>query len=62
MSDHDVSRLRHLIELLESELHEQQRRQQDTISALDRARAELQALDGSVVFFDGEELPRGRHE
>jgi hypothetical protein len=61
MSDHDVSRLRHLIELLESELHESQRRQA-LIVALDRARAELQALDGSVVFFDGEELPCGRNE
>jgi hypothetical protein len=62
MSDHDVSRLRHLIELLEDELHQAQRRQQTPIVALDRARSELQALDGSVVFFDGEELPRGRHE
>jgi hypothetical protein len=60
MSDHDVSRLRHLIELLESELHESQRRQQALIVALDRARAELQALDGGVTtFFDGELLRGG---
>jgi hypothetical protein len=56
MSDHDVSRLRHLIELLESELHEHQRRQRTLIAALERARAELVALDGGVTIYDGEPI------
>jgi hypothetical protein len=55
----DAQRLQHHIELLESELCESMRRQQALISALDRARAELQALDGSISFYDGEVLSRG---
>jgi hypothetical protein len=55
----DASRLQHHIELLESELNESLKRQQSLIAALDRARAQLQALDGSVTFFDGERLVRG---
>ena len=39
----DTRRLQHYIELIESELHQSQRRQQSLISALDRARAELAA-------------------
>jgi chromosome segregation ATPase len=59
MSDHDVSRLRHIIELLESELHEHQRQQQALISELQRARAQLQAIDGNITFYDGELLRGG---
>jgi hypothetical protein len=55
----DASRLQHHIELIEDELHQSQRRQQALVAALDRARAQLQALDGSVTFFDGERLVRG---
>jgi hypothetical protein len=54
MSNDDIDRLRHLIELFEDELHQSQRRQQSLINALDRARAEIRALDGGVSFFDGE--------
>jgi hypothetical protein len=54
----DASRLQHTIELLESELHESQRRQQALIAALERARAELRALDGGITFYDGEPLRR----
>ena len=52
----DADRLHHLVELLEDELRQSQRRQQSLIAALDRARAELQALDGGISFFDGEVL------
>jgi len=52
----DAKRLRHYIELLEDELHQSQRRQQSLIAALDRARAELHALQGGIAFFDGEAL------
>jgi hypothetical protein len=55
----DRQRLTNLIELIEDELHQSQRRQQALIAALSRARAELMALDGSVVFHDGERLVRG---
>jgi hypothetical protein len=54
MSNDDIDRLRHLIELFEDELRQSQRRQQSLINALDRARAEIRALDGGVSFFDGE--------
>jgi hypothetical protein len=55
----DTRRIEHFIELLEIELHESQRRQQALIAALDRARAELHALDGGALFYDGERLCRG---
>lgn len=58
MTDPDAQRLQHYIELLEDELHQSQRRQQSLIAALDRARAELAALDGGIAFFDGEVLIR----
>ena len=59
MSD-DTRRLQHLIELLEDELHQSQRRQQALISALHKAKAELHALeDGGVLFYDGEKLVCG---
>jgi hypothetical protein len=55
----DRERLTHLLELLTDELHQSQRRQQALIVALDKARAEIAALDGTVVFHDGERLIRG---
>jgi hypothetical protein len=55
----DTNRLQHYIELLTAELHESQRRQQALIAALDKARHELMALDGNIVFYDGERLIRG---
>lgn len=58
--NNDAQRLTHYIALLEDELHQSQRRQQALIAALDRARAELQALDGGALFHDGEVLHRGR--
>lgn len=55
----DAARLTHLIALLEDELHQSQHRQQALIVALDKARAELHALEnGGVCFYDGE-LIRG---
>jgi len=56
MASEDNDRLHHLIELLEDELHQAQRRQQSLIAALERARAELVALDGGVTIFDGEPI------
>jgi hypothetical protein len=55
----DATRIQHYIELLEAELHQSQRRQQALIVALDRARAQLQALDGGTNIFDGELLRGG---
>ena len=55
----EAQRLRHYIRLLEAELHEHQKRQQTLIAALDRARAELGALEGGAAFYDGEALPCG---
>ena len=55
----DTRRLQHFIELIESELHQSQRRQQALVAALDRARAELAALDGGSIFYDGERLHGG---
>ena len=55
----DAQRLQHYIELLEDEIRQSQRRQQALISALDRARAELAALDGGALFYDGELLHGG---
>ena len=55
----EARRLRHYVRLLEAELHESQRRQQDLISALHKAKAELHALDGGALFYDGERLIRG---
>ena len=55
----DTRRLQHFIELIESELHQSQRRQQALVAALDRARAELRALDGGALFYDGELLHGG---
>ncbi len=52
----DTDRLQHYIELLQTELHQAQRRQQELVSALDRARHELVALQGGIAFFDGEAL------
>ena len=50
-------RVTHLIELLTDELHQSQRRQQALISALEKARAELYAINSGVaVYFDGEKL------
>lgn len=54
----DTDRLTHYIELLEDELHQSQKRQQSLIAALERARAELAALDGGALFYDGERLCR----
>ena len=59
MSDSESKRLQHYILLLEDELHQAQGRQQALIAALSRARAELAALDGGALFFDGERLCRG---
>jgi hypothetical protein len=55
----ESDRLQHYILLIEDELHQSQRRQQALIAALDRARAELHALDGGALYFDGERLCRG---
>ena len=54
----DRERLTHLVELLNAELCDSMRHQQSLIVALDRARAELQALDGTIVYLDGERLVR----
>ena len=59
MSDSESKRLQHYILLLEDELHQAQGRRQALIAALSRARAELAALDGGALFFDGERLCRG---
>jgi hypothetical protein len=48
----DTNRLQHYIELLEAELHQAQQRQQALIAALHRARAEIAALDGGILFYD----------
>ena len=52
----DTQKLRDRIHLIEAELHEHQRKQQALIAALERARAELVALDGGVTIYDGEPI------
>jgi hypothetical protein len=52
----DATRLQHYVELLEAELHQSMERQRALIAALDRARAELVALDGGTNIFDGEPI------
>jgi hypothetical protein len=59
MSSDDTRRISHYIELLEAELRESMERQRSLIAALDRAKAELHALDGGALYFDGERLDRG---
>lgn len=54
----EAKRIAHYCQLLETELTECQRRQQALIAALHRARAELQALDGRLLYLDGELLIR----
>ena len=54
----DRRRLINLVELIESELHQSQRQQQGLINALTKAKAELEALDGTIVYLDGERLIR----
>ena len=55
----DTRRIQHYIELLEDELHQAQRKQQALIAALERARAELVAIEGGITIFDGEVLCGG---
>ena len=55
----EAQRIQSYILLLEDELRQSQRRQQALIAALDKARAELAALDGGIAFHDGERLVRG---
>ena len=52
----EPQRLRYQIQILEAELHESQRRQQQLIATLDRARAELVASEGGLAIFDGEPI------
>jgi hypothetical protein len=55
----DPQMLRDRIEIIELELHESQRKQQALIASLQRAKAELVALEGGITFFDGERLCGG---
>jgi hypothetical protein len=55
----DHERLSHLVQLLTDQIHQSQRQQQSLINALSKAKAELAALDGGVIYLDGELLNRG---
>ena len=52
----DAKRLARLIEVIQAELLECQQRQRLLIAALHKAKAEVAALDGGPLFFDGERL------
>ena len=60
MASDESQRLIRYIEIIEAELHQCQERQRLLISALEKARAELYAINsGGVVYFDGEKLVCG---
>jgi hypothetical protein len=52
----DPQMIRDRIEIIEIQLHENQREQQRLIAAIQRARAELAAQTGTITFHDGERL------